>query len=40
MLRRLVVEADEMASLAEEANKQWIWIAMDATSRQVLAFHV
>src|SRR4030095_699093 len=21
-------------------NKQWIWIAMDATTRQVIAFHV
>jgi hypothetical protein len=21
-------------------NKQWLWIAMDATSRQVIAFHV
>jgi insertion element IS1 protein InsB len=22
------------------ANKQWIWIAMDAKMRQVIAFHV
>jgi IS1 family transposase len=22
------------------ANKQWIWMAMDAKSRQVIAFHV
>ncbi|HEV8712446.1 MAG TPA: IS1 family transposase [Candidatus Binatia bacterium] len=41
MLRRLEVEADEMASFVQKkANKQWIWIAMDATSRQVIAFHV
>jgi insertion element IS1 protein InsB len=24
----------------KKANKQWIWIAMDATTRQVIAFHV
>jgi insertion element IS1 protein InsB len=41
MLRRLEVKADEMASFVQKkANKQWIWIAMDATSRQVIAFHV
>jgi insertion element IS1 protein InsB len=41
MIRRLEVEADEMASFVKKkANKQWIWIAMDATSRQVIAFHV
>ena len=41
MLRRLEVEADAMASFVQQkANKQWIWIAMDATSRQVIAFHV
>jgi insertion element IS1 protein InsB len=41
MLRRLEVEADEMASFVQKkANKQWIWIAMDAKSRQVIAFHV
>jgi insertion element IS1 protein InsB len=41
MIRRLEVEADERASFVQKkANKQWIWIAMDATSRQVIAFHV
>src|SRR5713101_6846315 len=41
MVRRLEVEADEMASsVQKKANKQWIWIAMDATTRQVIAFHV
>jgi insertion element IS1 protein InsB len=41
MLRRLEVEADEMASFVQKKpTKQWIWIAMDATTRQVMAFHV
>lgn len=41
MIHRLEVEADEMQSFVQKkANKQWIWIAMDATSRQVIAFHV
>src|SRR5712691_8870985 len=41
MIQRLEVEADEMASFVQKkANKQWIWIAMDAKSRQVIAFHV
>jgi insertion element IS1 protein InsB len=22
------------------ANRQWVWIAMDATTRQIIAFHV
>jgi insertion element IS1 protein InsB len=41
MMQRLEVEADEMSSFVQtKANKQWIWIAMDAKSRQVIAFHV
>jgi insertion element IS1 protein InsB len=41
MIQRLAVEADEMSSFVhKKANKQWIWIAMDAETRQVLAFHV
>ena len=41
MIRRLEVEADEMSSFVQKkANKQWIWMAMDAKSRQVIAFHV
>ena len=41
MLRRLEVEADARASFVKKkANTQWIWIAMDATSRQVMAFDV
>ena len=41
VLRRLEAEAAEMWSfVTKKANKQWIWIAMDATTRQVIAFHV
>ena len=41
MIQRLAVEADEMSSFVhQKANKQWIWIAMDDETRQVLAFHV
>jgi insertion element IS1 protein InsB len=35
------VEADKLASFVKKkANKQWIRVAMDATTRQVIAFHV
>jgi insertion element IS1 protein InsB len=41
MIRRLEGEADEMSSFVQKkANKQWIWLAMDAKNRQVIAFHV
>ena len=41
VLRRLEAEADELWSFVQKkANKQWIWIAMDATTRQIMAFHV
>jgi insertion element IS1 protein InsB len=41
MIQRLEAEADEVASFVKKkANKQWIWIAMDAKSRQVIAFRV
>jgi IS1 family transposase len=41
MIQRLEVEADERSSFVQKkANKQWIWIAMDAITRQVMAFHV
>jgi len=41
LIQRLEVEADEMASFVQKkANKQWIWIAMDAKTRQVIVFHV
>jgi insertion element IS1 protein InsB len=41
VIQRLEVEADEMQSFVKKKeNKQWIWIAMDAKTRQVIAFHV
>ena len=41
VMSRLEAEADEMWSFVQKkANKQWIWIAMDATTRQIIAFHV
>jgi insertion element IS1 protein InsB len=41
VLLRLEAEADELWSFVQRrANRQWIWIAMDATTRQVIAFHV
>src|SRR5262245_52976129 len=41
MIQRLEVEADEMSRFVKQkANKPWMWIAMDAKTRQVMAFHV
>jgi IS1 family transposase len=41
LLSRLEAEADEMWSFVQKkANKQWIWIAMDALTRQIIAFQV
>jgi insertion element IS1 protein InsB len=41
VLRRLEAEADELWSFVKKkAHKQWIWIAMDAKTRQIIAFHV
>ena len=40
-LYSLKVEADEMWSfVGRKSNKQWIWIALDLQTRQVIAFHV
>src|SRR4029079_13804056 len=40
ILQRLEAELDELWSyVGKKANRQWVWIAMDATTRQVLAFH-
>ena len=37
----LDVAAEELASFEQKkANKQWVWIAMDAKTCQVIAFHV
>jgi IS1 family transposase len=41
MLPRLAVEADEMSSCVQkQANTPWLWRAMDAKTRPVMAFHV
>ncbi len=41
VIRRLEADADELWSfVGKKANKQWLWIAMDAKTRQVIAFHV
>src|SRR5438876_11281295 len=41
VMRRLEAEADEMGSFGKKkATKQWIWIARDAQTRQIIAFHV
>jgi insertion element IS1 protein InsB len=41
VIRQLEAEGDEMWGFVwQKANKQWIWIAMDARTRQVIAFHV
>ena len=38
---KLKAEADKMWSVVQKkANKQWLWLAMDATTRQIIAFHV
>jgi insertion element IS1 protein InsB len=40
-LLRLEAEADEMWSfVASKENKQWIWIAIETTTKQVIAFYV
>src|SRR5947209_5788528 len=37
----LEAEADELWSfVGKKANPQWLWLALDSRSRQVLAFHV
>ncbi len=41
MIYTLESEIDEMLSfVGKKQNKQWIWIAMDVSSRQIIAFHV
>jgi insertion element IS1 protein InsB len=41
VMQRLEAEADEMWSfVAKKGNKQWLWIAMDTKTRQIVAFHV
>jgi insertion element IS1 protein InsB len=41
VIQRLDTEVDEMWSFVQKkGNKQWLWLAMDAVTRQVIAFHV
>jgi insertion element IS1 protein InsB len=41
VMSRLEAEADAMWSFVQQkAHTQWMWIAMDATTRPILAFHV
>ena len=41
ILQRLEAELDELWSfVGTKANRQWVWIAMDASTRQVIAFHM
>ena len=41
LMYKLEAEADEMWSYVQKkANKQWMWLAMDAKSRQIIAFHI
>jgi insertion element IS1 protein InsB len=41
ILQRLEAELDELWSfVGKKTNRHWVWIAMDATTRQVIAFHV
>jgi insertion element IS1 protein InsB len=41
IVQRLEAELDELWSfVGKKANRHWVWIAMDASTRQVIAFHV
>jgi insertion element IS1 protein InsB len=41
IMRRVEAEADEMCSFVKQkANKHWLWLAMDKSTRQIIAFHV
>jgi insertion element IS1 protein InsB len=41
ILQRLEAEVDELWSfVGKKANRQWVWIAMDADTRQIMAFYV
>jgi IS1 family transposase len=40
LIPRLEVEADALASFVQQkAHKQWVWSALDAKTRQIMAFH-
>ena len=41
ILHRLEAEVDELWSfVGKKANRQWVWIAMNAVTHQIIAFHV
>jgi insertion element IS1 protein InsB len=41
LLQRLEAEVDELWSfVGKKANRQWVWITMDAGTRQIIAIHV
>jgi insertion element IS1 protein InsB len=41
ILQWLEAEVDELWSfVGRKANRQWVWIAMEARTRQIIAFHV
>ncbi len=41
ILQRPEAEVDELWSFGDtKANRQWVWIAMDTDTRQIIAFHV
>ena len=41
ILQRLEAEVDELWSfVGTKANRQWVWIAMNTMTRQIIAFHV
>ena len=41
ILQRLEAELDELWSfVGKQTNRQWVWIVMDATTRQGMAFHI
>jgi insertion element IS1 protein InsB len=41
VLQRLEAEMDELWSfVGRKADRHWVWIAMDAETRQIIAFHV
>src|SRR6266849_794232 len=41
ILHRLEAEVDELWSfVGKKTNRQWVWITLDATTRQVIAFPV
>ena len=41
VIRRLDAQADERwRFVGKKSNKPWLWLAMDSTTRPVIAFHV